>query len=239
MTEASRPLVRLVELSRSPLERAILKTGIEVRTSEVTRVAVLESLGLEPLSTKGRVAAVRSFPIKRGGALLLAAMVVSAAAMAGIPLVRRALQEPSAPPAVQQEAPTTKVAARTVAGPVSVPPRDTDLESVKESVTASEPSPSRPSSHGVGRNALAAELAALDGARAKVRAGEPKSALVLLDAYQREFTRPRLALEAEVLRIDALHRAGQTEAAKRRAAAFVQNHPKGVLTARVRRYLQQ
>jgi hypothetical protein len=44
-------------------------------------------------------------------------------------------------------------------------------------------------------------------------------------------------LEAEVLRIDALDRAGQAEAARRHAEMFVQKHPKGVLTGRVRRYL--
>jgi hypothetical protein len=48
-----------------------------------------------------------------------------------------------------------------------------------------------------------------------------------------------LALEAEVLRIFAYDKAGQTQLAKKRAEAFVVKYPKGVLSARVRRYLEQ
>jgi outer membrane protein assembly factor BamD (BamD/ComL family) len=87
--------------------------------------------------------------------------------------------------------------------------------------------------------ALTAELGVLDMARSKLADGDAKGALVVLDEYSRTYPRGRLGLEAEVLRIDALSRAGETGAAKKRAEAFVKKHPKSVLAPRVRRYLDE
>jgi len=122
------------------------------------------------------------------------------------------------------------------AAPPSEP--STDGQTAKPSRSTDEAGSQR-SVHLPARNALAAELAALDVVRIKLNAGEPRAAQQVLDAYQRDFPKARLALEAEVLRIDALDRAGQSEAARKRAAAFIQAHPKGVLTGRVRRYLDK
>ena len=58
--------------------------------------------------------------------------------------------------------------------------------------------------------ALSAELGVLDVARSKLGAGDARGALAVLDEYARTFPRGRLGLEAEVLRIDALSRAGDT-----------------------------
>ncbi|MGC4000687.1 MAG: hypothetical protein QM767_25850 [Anaeromyxobacter sp.] len=87
-------------------------------------------------------------------------------------------------------------------------------------------------------NRLSLELKALDSARRRLQSGDALGALQLLDAYEREFPQPRLAPEAEVVRIFAYDKAGQKDTARRRAAVFVARYPKGVLTARVRRYLQ-
>ncbi len=84
--------------------------------------------------------------------------------------------------------------------------------------------------------ALRAELQAVDSARATLASGNPQGALALLDAYDRGYPRGLLKLEAEVVRIDALARSGQTDAARRRADAFLRQHPKSVLASRVRRY---
>jgi TolA-binding protein len=85
--------------------------------------------------------------------------------------------------------------------------------------------------------ALAAELGALDAVRSALAQGDPGGALSLLDAYAKDYPRGRLELEAEVLRIDALARAGQTDLAKKRAETFLKRHPKSVLASRVRGYL--
>jgi outer membrane protein assembly factor BamD (BamD/ComL family) len=86
-------------------------------------------------------------------------------------------------------------------------------------------------------SALAAELGALDAARSRLDAGDASGALSRLDDYTRSYPRGRLALEAEVLRIDALSRSGQRAVAEKRAATFLRRHPNSVLASRVRAYL--
>jgi TolA-binding protein len=90
-----------------------------------------------------------------------------------------------------------------------------------------------------GSGALTAELGVLDVARSKLAAGDARGALGVLDDYTRTYPRGRLNLEAEVLRIDALAKAGETGAAKKRAEAFLKRYPKSVLASRVRGYLDE
>jgi hypothetical protein len=243
---------RLVEQPNSLLMRNLLRAGTDVRVSERTRESVLEALGLQ----EGRSAVTWSRPLPfRRTALLLAAMVVSAAAVA-VPLARSMMSaRVSLAPAVQSASPEAaspeaatvveSVPTRATAVRDSLPANEANAANADETAletnrAVEEPSSVRsPVQRSNSRDALAAELAALDAVRAKLRAGEPKSALGLLDAFSRDFSHPKLALEAEVLRIDTLDRAGQPDAARKRAAAFVQRHPKGVLTGRVRRYLER
>jgi hypothetical protein len=237
MTESERPMKRLLEQANSPLEGALLLAGNDVKVSEATRAAVLEAIGLG-----GRRSRIRALPFGRM-ALLLAAMVISAAAVA-IPLAEQVISGSySAPDATTSdiEAEPEVVASRH--RPAADEP-DQETASIESLPLELEDEPIRQVAPRTGsartaRNLLAAELAALDAVRAKLGSGDARAALVLLDAYQREFPKARLSLEAEVLRIDALDRAGHVEAARRRAAAFVQNHPKGVLTGRVKRYLER
>ena len=83
---------------------------------------------------------------------------------------------------------------------------------------------------------LTAELAALDAARAALSHSDPAGALSALDGYNRNFPHGRLRIEAEVLRIGALAKSGQTEVARKRAEAFLRLHPDSVLASRVRSY---
>jgi hypothetical protein len=85
--------------------------------------------------------------------------------------------------------------------------------------------------------ALREELAALDAARAALAGGDPAGALSGLDAYARAYPGGRLALEAEILRIEALAQGGRGDLARQRAEAFLRRHPKSVLAARARGYL--
>jgi outer membrane protein assembly factor BamD (BamD/ComL family) len=57
--------------------------------------------------------------------------------------------------------------------------------------------------------------------------------LSLLDTYFQNFHHGRLHLEAEVLRIDALARVGQAEAARSYAKEFLRRNPKSVHAARL------
>jgi hypothetical protein len=84
---------------------------------------------------------------------------------------------------------------------------------------------------------LAAELVALDAARATLARGDAAAALFALDGYARGYPGGRLELEAEVLRIDALAMSGHPDMAKKRAATFLLRHPKSVLAPRLRDHL--
>jgi outer membrane protein assembly factor BamD (BamD/ComL family) len=89
----------------------------------------------------------------------------------------------------------------------------------------------------VARASLTRELAALDGARLALSDGDARGAMAQLEAYQRNFPRGRLALEAEVLRIDALAKIGRATEARQHAQTFVRLHPNSVLATRVRAHL--
>jgi hypothetical protein len=81
---------------------------------------------------------------------------------------------------------------------------------------------------------LAAEVATLDRARARLAAGDPAGALAALDAHARDFADGVLSAEAEVLRIDALLRRGDTSAALALARRFLARSPGSPLAQRVR-----
>jgi hypothetical protein len=131
--------------------------------------------------------------------------------------------------------------------PGAVPPGAVLPETVlPETVESAElPAPSVAHSPGTARAEpkpasappLAAEIAALDAARTSLSRSEPNAALVALDAYSRNFPRGKLRLEAEVLRIGALAKSGQTDAARKRAETFLRHHPDSVLASRVRSYV--
>ena len=86
-------------------------------------------------------------------------------------------------------------------------------------------------------SSLAEELSSLDSARALLARGDSAGALVRLDVHSRAYPKGRLQLEAEVLRIDALTKNGQTSLAKKRAETFLRKHPNSVLASRVRMLL--
>jgi hypothetical protein len=67
--------------------------------------------------------------------------------------------------------------------------------------------------------------------------GNAQEALFLLDGYAHGFPRGKLALEAELLRIDALARSGDRPEARRHARVFLARHSSSVLAPRARTYL--
>lgn len=87
-----------------------------------------------------------------------------------------------------------------------------------------------------GRSVLTRELAMLDAARSSVAAGNPVSALSLLDTYDTAFAGGVLRLEAEVVRVEALAKSGQTDRARERAQKFLRQHPASPLARKVRVY---
>jgi hypothetical protein len=72
---------------------------------------------------------------------------------------------------------------------------------------------------------LAEEVASLQAARAALAAGEAEKALALLDGHQRRFPQGALRVEADMVRIEALAKAGDARGAAARARRFAEEHP--------------
>lgn len=229
---------RLREEGGSALELALLEAGRSVGASTRTRTKALAALGL----AAGPLAAAVA-PTQAVGALAGSAAAAPAPGVA-----------PTAVGALAAKAQLTTlgkvVAGLTLAGVTAAVPLGTMAwrhyrpAAVASSPAAAEragpreelvkpPTAEAPTnSKGLGR-----ELVALDSARLRLAKGDTSGALGALDEYARRFPNGRLAPEAEVLRIDALAKAGRTEAAKTRATTFLRNNPGNVLAPRVRGYL--
>lgn len=71
----------------------------------------------------------------------------------------------------------------------------------------------------------------------KALASEPRRALALAQEHQRRFPAGALAVERDVIALEALARSGQTAEATRRARAFEAKYPKSIHLPRVRALL--
>jgi hypothetical protein len=83
-------------------------------------------------------------------------------------------------------------------------------------------------------DAFADELALLEHAHTALAAGQGAEALALLADYDRSHARGALAVEAHVLRIEALRAMGRTGEARRAADRFLREHPDAPQADRVR-----
>jgi outer membrane protein assembly factor BamD (BamD/ComL family) len=80
---------------------------------------------------------------------------------------------------------------------------------------------------------LVVEVKMLAVARAALAARSPMEALAALDHYAASYPTGQLRLEATVLRIEALHRAGRIAEASALADRFLSAHGNGPLAPRV------
>jgi hypothetical protein len=235
---------RMREEGGSALEQALLEAGRSAGASPRTRTRTLAALGLAagPL-------VIAAAPTQAAGVLAAATEAAPATATAG---ATTALTTKLALTGTL----TKVVATVTLAGAIAAVPLGTmawrrlhpapraeatlstgSTTAVAASVERAPPEVARPAAAKAPADSLSRELTALDTARLRLAKGDTTGAQAALDQYGRSFPRGRLAMEAEVLRIDALARGGRTAAARSRAAAFLRNHPGSVLTPRVRQYL--
>ncbi len=224
---------RLRDEADSTVELLLLEAGATYRSSDNARAKTLAALGLAGSAavSAGVVSvATSSLLSKVTWTKLLLVSGLSATVVAPVGYVAWRHAHP------QAIAVTTHAGAPRPVAPAGVPP----VEPVQNRETSVAP-PVLPTpkveSRTTSASALAAELGALDMARARLASGDPTGALAKLDDYARAYPRGRLVLEAEVIRIDALSRAGQRDQAKKRAEAFLRRHPNSVLATRVRGYL--
>ena len=228
---------RLLEDNPTGLERELLTAGASYRSSDSARQKTLTALGLVAgtAAVSASVAAASTSAIEKLSLLkLLTFSGVGVAMLAPVGYYTWQKLEPQvekpAPSIVAKAAPAARAAERPEA-PAPVLPA--------EVLEAPEVATPKPDSRSSASGALTAELGVLDTARSKLASGDARGALGVLDEYARTYPRGRLGLEAEVLRIDALAKAGETAQAKKRAEAFVKRHPKSVLAPRLRRYLDE
>jgi hypothetical protein len=81
------------------------------------------------------------------------------------------------------------------------------------------------------------EIASFDRARAALDSGDPDRTLALVDAYEKRFPAGTFVQEAEVLRVQALARKGDTAGARRVGQRFLAAHPTSPHASRIRAIL--
>jgi outer membrane protein assembly factor BamD (BamD/ComL family) len=116
----------------------------------------------------------------------------------------------------------------------ALPPPDTSPGSSATKPVATKHAPAA-SSTASDVSSLAAEIAALDRARGPLQSGDASGALHALDDYARAFPHGVMSHEATVLRIEALVKAGNIDAARALAKRFLAQNPKSPHAQRIRR----
>lgn len=237
---------RLRDEDASALERALLEAGVAYRSPPSARAKTLGALGLAGSATL-IAGATQAAPVSAIAKLTwtkLLTTVLLVGAVAAVPVgyyawhrqpigthAGTALAAP-APVVLAQAVETPEPAAAPSEGPAVAPPVALVSPPAQPHLGV-RVAHARPEA-GPASVTLAHELSSIDAARARLARGDAEGALTKLDAYTRGYPRGRLALEAEVLRIDALDQSGRTSAARERAEAFLRRHPHSVLAARVR-----
>ncbi len=110
----------------------------------------------------------------------------------------------------------------TAIAPPSAPEPTPPTKLVRPRSVAPKLPPTRTAAAG---STLAAEIEALDEARALFVAGRYARVSSLMDGYRRRFPAGQLAPEAEALSIEALDRQGDRASAVRRAGRFLERYP--------------
>jgi len=234
--------VRLHTTPESELERALLSAGRSYGASAATRANVLSAVGLAGVTASSSAAASTALSKGALSKVAIALIVAGSAALPTWQYLANSSGEPATHPAPAAKGPNVSPPSPAhVEPPPEEAPSNLPLESAPVAPTPapslaatarSEPKPTAGAP-------LAAELAALDAARTSLAHSDPTAALSALDSYSRNFPRGKLSIEAEVLRIGALAKSGQTDAARKRAETFLRRHPDSVLASRVRSYAAQ
>jgi len=242
---------RLVSTPESELERALLTAGRSYGASSSVRTNTLLALGLTAVGTTVAPSAAAASSSLSKAALSKVALALLAIGVA-VPAYRyfnrtsgasvTSVAHPSAvgtASVLSLPSAALEPSAAAPAAPVEAQPVEAARVETAEPLAATKARSSgnaRAEPKPVSDPPLTAELAALDAARSSLSHSDPSAALSALDGYARNFPRGRLKLEAEVLRIGALSKSGQTEAARKRAQTFLRLHPDSVLASRVRSY---
>lgn len=135
---------------------------------------------------------------------------------------------PSTPPPVVPEEPPAVIDGEETPPVEATGPEPTTKAEIKKSSPAAKPPPAEPPDDSVRR-----EIEALAHAR-KALGADPKRALALVEAADREFKNGMFGEERAAIRVMALASLGREDEAKRRGEKFLQRYPKSNFADRVR-----
>lgn len=230
---------RLIE-SGGASERALLGAARSLRATSASRQRALVSLGLASALSLAPATALAALKWLKGTTLTL----VGSQWGAGVIITTVAVG--AATVHVAQRAKSPEVAAVTTVPRAHAPAPIATTERAPAPVelipTPALP-PAEPARAPAARSATlpsvpaVSELELLDSARSQLRAGNASAALATLGEHQRLHPRGRMGTEARVLRIEALGASGRRDQALREARQFLEQNPNGLLSHRVRRWL--
>ncbi|MBK7399736.1 MAG: hypothetical protein IPJ34_26650 [Myxococcales bacterium] len=189
-----------------------------------------------------------------GGATSLAATGVAASTSLGLKVVfglailgggglALRARPPAAAPAVTVPSAATSPVVSVAVAPalaraiVSAPVVTATASIVAQPAPVSPPPPPATLQAAAAGCALGDEVALLDVARTAVRANAGAQALASVARYETACPNGALALEANVLRVEAHAASGDAASAEKLARAFVASHPSSPYEARVRKFI--
>jgi hypothetical protein len=235
---------RLIDDGLDDFERNLLAAGRRDAMSPSSRARIFAGLGLSALipgtavaagvkgAAKGTLfglAGATGVKVAIGGAVGALAIWSSVALLSGSgDKPNAALETPVRVAEVSLAEPVTRAPAPVVNETTSAEDQVAEEPQQEQSVSRRTPAGTKQSSDDLGR-----ELESLDEARAALRSGDAARCLELLREHTRKFPRQRMAVEASVLRIEALAASGNREAARKAGREFLARHPKGPYAQRV------
>lgn len=228
-------LGRLRDEAESPLELMLLEAGSSYKCSPEARAKTLAALGVAGSAAVSAGIVSSSFASKLGWGKLLLISGLGAGIVAPLGVVGWNRFHSHATPIAKVAAPAIAVAPP---APAAEPPPVVATAEGPAEATAPAAKPEVSEVRVAPPSDLAAEVGVLDAARSRLDGGDARGALAKLDEYSHAYPHGHLVLEAEVLRIGALAKAGRKGAAQKHAAAFLRHHPNSVLASRVRGYLE-
>lgn len=170
-------------------------------------------------------------PAWRGARLWLA--MAAAAAVAGAIL---SLQVPADPIDITAEAPAPPSTQRQTIDASTAAPAPAPGPRLSSEAPPVAPNPPPKRAPVRTPPSLDQELASMQRARAALGRGDPSAALAELDQFGRGPGWRQLAVEARLLRIEALARAGRADEARNLARRFVEQNPNNPLVDRARTF---
>lgn len=234
------------------LEAQLRRAGCDVSLSPAAQARLLATLGVTAgVTAAGEAAAVASTGLVgkliASKGLLAAASVVSMGAIgAGIYFTEGA----QAPATVSDQAPISRPAEAAVTPPSDASETerqgaDSGAAVATEDAPGSADKPAIVPRTGVRKPAadvqagLRDELALVEAVSRATKAGNGALALSHSLEYKRRFPRGKLALEAQVLHIEAMALAGNRSEASRLAQSFLKRYPDSPVAARIRRFAHE